>query len=516
MGKKLSWFLAFIILVLCFYAFEKRASIVVNITSVNEVIGAINGENEVMRIELERISKEQDILRDDLSKLENEKQLQLQENESEEDEQEQDESNLVEEEFHKEFQNENQWQDEDENENENEEDEEEDEEEYKFNLQEGNEDEESDDDEEEEIEEENQEYKFYSIEDLKNRENLIELFSTSDHPYLIELFKMIKSPDITACEKLNKTITLTHKYNAWSYVQTSNQGCEKSCYLTDDIQTADVVYFHGPSYYPPERRFSEQKLVGFGMEPRQTFGSPLWEDSYLAQTDLSMTYKFDSNILVSYLEPHLLTIAHTRPIPTPEEFYQKKFGVWIQRNCDVEYRTEKLRELISYLPIESRGYCLNNAPVVQGHHSILAPTYSQYKFVFAFESQFDEDYVSEKFFRPIEAGSIPIYWGSDTVYLYAPSKNSFIDARNFPNMRALADYLTELDKDYDKYIEYFQWKTNPLPSKVPILEYFAAENPDTMCRVCACLCDENCSSKPTSSGQGILSLLNQIIQEHQF
>lgn len=40
---------------------------------------------------------------------------------------------------------------------------------------------------------------------------------------------------------------------------------------------------------------------------------------------------------------------------------------------------------------------------------------SRYKFVIAFENAECKDYITEKLWRPLIAGSVPIYWGSPTV-----------------------------------------------------------------------------------------------------
>lgn len=38
---------------------------------------------------------------------------------------------------------------------------------------------------------------------------------------------------------------------------------------------------------------------------------------------------------------------------------------------------------------------------------------AKYKFTLAFENALGEDYITEKFWRPLKLGSVPVYLGSD-------------------------------------------------------------------------------------------------------
>lgn len=40
---------------------------------------------------------------------------------------------------------------------------------------------------------------------------------------------------------------------------------------------------------------------------------------------------------------------------------------------------------------------------------------ARYKFTLAFENAVCEDYITEKLWRPLTVGSVPIYWGSPSV-----------------------------------------------------------------------------------------------------
>ena len=82
-----------------------------------------------------------------------------------------------------------------------------------------------------------------------------------------------------------------------------------------------------------------------------------------------------------------------------------------------------------------------------------------YKFCIGFENSIAEDYVTEKFFDPLLAGSVPVYWGADNAGAFAPGENTFIDARKFSSARELAGYLDRLDKDETAYRDFFSWRS---------------------------------------------------------
>ena len=91
----------------------------------------------------------------------------------------------------------------------------------------------------------------------------------------------------------------------------------------------------------------------------------------------------------------------------------------------------------------------------------------EYHFYFAFENSLCKDYITEKFFNPMQRKIIPIVLGgalngkinsSDYVYGLKTPYHSFIDARQFPSPKLLAKYLNSLYASPNLYAEYFWWK----------------------------------------------------------
>jgi hypothetical protein len=75
-----------------------------------------------------------------------------------------------------------------------------------------------------------------------------------------------------------------------------------------------------------------------------------------------------------------------------------------------------------------------------------------YKFSFCFENCSIDGYFSDIIFDSMNAGSIPVYLGSQNVTKYIP-QNCFINFRNYDNFESLHKYLISFDEnDYLKYI----------------------------------------------------------------
>lgn len=88
---------------------------------------------------------------------------------------------------------------------------------------------------------------------------------------------------------------------------------------------------------------------------------------------------------------------------------------------------------------------------------------AQYKFVIAFENAVCDDYITEKLWRPLIAGSVPIYMGSPTVKYWLPNyEKSVILAKDFDSPKALAEYLIRLNKKDYEYENYLQHKLSDL------------------------------------------------------
>ncbi|XP_028407421.1 alpha-(1,3)-fucosyltransferase 10-like isoform X2 [Dendronephthya gigantea] len=140
--------------------------------------------------------------------------------------------------------------------------------------------------------------------------------------------------------------------------------------------------------------------------------------------------------------------------------------VYVQSSCNAPSdRDTYVQELMKYLKVDSLGQCLNNKELPQEYKDTL--TFSnkgfykivgKYKFTLAFENAICDDYITEKLWRPLETGSVPIYRGSPSVLDWMPNNHSVILVDDFSSPQELAEYIKKLDNDDAAYMKYLDFK----------------------------------------------------------
>jgi len=193
------------------------------------------------------------------------------------------------------------------------------------------------------------------------------------------------------------------------------------------------------------------------------------------------------------------------PIPSKEDFEQRKGVAWVSSNC-VPARVAIMRKLMELIPIHSLGACLKNGKRPDKKKGQLETLYQKFKVVIGFDKIDDQDYVSEKFYLPIYANSLLVYFGTRSSSLLFPFPHSFVQASNFPDLHSLADHISTLVSNYEEWKSYFSWRNGPISQetewKMKALQSFSFANPSATCRICDCLCEPSCRVDP-SPGIGI-------------
>ncbi|XP_071056747.1 alpha-(1,3)-fucosyltransferase B [Onthophagus taurus] len=144
--------------------------------------------------------------------------------------------------------------------------------------------------------------------------------------------------------------------------------------------------------------------------------------------------------------------------------------VYIQSICDNPIQRDSyVKKLMDYMPIDSFGKCLNNKELPEElqlnnegvydlYQEDLMNFIAQYKFSIAIENCICNDYITEKLWRPLIAGSVPIYFGSPTIKDWLPNNKSAIILDDFKTIKELADYINQVNKNDTMYLEYLQHK----------------------------------------------------------
>jgi hypothetical protein len=239
------------------------------------------------------------------------------------------------------------------------------------------------------------------------------------------------------------------------------------CELTTDrarFERADAVVFPVPTSVlhgnapPPERARPDQCWVAWSWESSVHFPQ-LDDPSYLGRFDLTATYRFDSHVPIAYLWDGMFDAQ--APVVPAAERASAPAAAFVSSPLDRCGRNDYLAELLRHLEIDSFGKVCHNRDVVddRGRETKLS-TIARYRFTVAFENSLAHDYVTEKFFEPLLAGSVPIYRGAPNVADFAPGEGCFVDASAFAGPRELAAFITRItDDDYDRFHE---WRARPL------------------------------------------------------
>jgi hypothetical protein len=116
---------------------------------------------------------------------------------------------------------------------------------------------------------------------------------------------------------------------------------------------------------------------------------------------------------------------------------KKKFCAFVYSN-PVRYREQFYRALSQYKQVDSPGQSMKNMSAIDSGPSesnwrSKIDFLRSYKFVVAFENSSYSGYHTEKITHPIEADSIPIYWGDPHIGRYYNTRR-FVNAHDFlPN-----------------------------------------------------------------------------------
>ena len=240
----------------------------------------------------------------------------------------------------------------------------------------------------------------------------------------------------------------------WGDLPEAEPGSVEITFEPSALPDADAVVFHLPTLWPDElpAKGPGQLWVAWSMESR-VMCDLLDDQAFMAAFDLTMTYERTSDVWVPYLSSDL---GPSRP---PARTAGRAPVVYLQSNHhDRCGRLRYAADVMKTVRVDSFGAVHHNQKQWIPRGSPTALLYGRYKFTLAFENSIVPDYVTEKFYEPLAAGSVPVYRGTEDVSELAPAEGCYIDARDFASGRELGRYLDYLDGDDEAYLRYHRWR----------------------------------------------------------
>lgn len=171
------------------------------------------------------------------------------------------------------------------------------------------------------------------------------------------------------------------------------------------------------------------------------------------------SYKLDSDV---YL-PYGFFQKYDKPVEVDlKQFWTPKDKMisWISSNCDtIQWDRHKfVSDMKAAIQVDKYGSC-GDAVIPWNDDKAMKDALRRYKFYLSLENSCCDDYITEKFWRALDLGVVPIVVGATyDQYLSIAPPHSFIHVDQFGSLAELSSHLTFLASDESQYLEYFKWR----------------------------------------------------------
>lgn len=221
-------------------------------------------------------------------------------------------------------------------------------------------------------------------------------------------------------------------------------GCEfRSSVTLEGTNKADAIF--GLSNEP-----SIESVIR-SMESAQYYPENNIDNAHGKGFTVAMTTSLASDVPVGYF-----SWAEYDLMAPPKKKTKKAFAAAFISNCGGHnFRLEAITKLRDYgISIDSYGACLRN----QDGHVNKLDTLRDYKFSLAFENSNEDDYITEKFWQSLVAGSVPVVIGAPNIYDFAPSPKSILYIQSVSDIERVANQMKHLATHEDAYNATLSWK----------------------------------------------------------
>ena len=226
-------------------------------------------------------------------------------------------------------------------------------------------------------------------------------------------------------------------------VPTSPSSSSPSSSSSDSDSTALITWDDIDAVFIHERlssSLSELPLQPWHMVVGTTLESPVNDRASLSEDVMRRhTHLFnlhlDSDLLFIYHYPanDVLFSASSPAVP----FSERAEGVlWVASNCGAEWRTQGVERLMPHVKINAYGNCLYNM-----QRKLEDADWKKAKFYLSWENSVCTDYITEKLWRPLADGVVPLYFGAPNVLSFVPTTHAVAPIGAFQDPLQIARFV---------------------------------------------------------------------------
>ncbi|XP_071849649.1 4-galactosyl-N-acetylglucosaminide 3-alpha-L-fucosyltransferase FUT6-like [Apostichopus japonicus] len=222
----------------------------------------------------------------------------------------------------------------------------------------------------------------------------------------------------------------------------------------------------------------ESPLYVPGVQPPAKYANKSfdWIDSYMSGADFVHPYgKYEK--YCEYNRPPAIDIRQFLIGKT-------KLISWMGSHCEtLQWDRMKFVEAVKQIiTVDTYGKC-GDKEVPWNNDQIILDTLGKYKFYLSLENSCCNEYLTEKFWRALEMGMVPVVLGAPLEhYRKLAPPNSFIHVDQFNTLAELAVHLITLHSNDERYLEYHKWRNEgKLISYGQEEQYVRPLNNETQC-----------------------------------
>ncbi|CAL9765509.1 unnamed protein product [Musa acuminata subsp. burmannicoides] len=341
----------------------------------------------------------------------------------------------------------------------------------------------------------------------------------SPMPLLVALVVLAEIAFLSRIDVAEKAASVVEQWSTSLYSSSSSSSSSSSVVEEEDKVPEDIKrceeWLEREDAVPYSRDFRKDPIFVFGMHkdwsscdvdcdfgsandkvPDAAFGLPhdpaiagvlrsMESSHYYPENDVGvarrigykvvMTTSLSSDVPVGYFSWAEYDIMS--PIQQKTE---EALAVAFISNCGARnFRLQALDMLEELgIKIDSYGSCHRN----RDGNVNKVETLKRYKFSLAFENSNEVDYVTEKYFQSLVAGTIPVVVGAPNIRDFAPSPGSVLHIKELHDVASVAKTMRDLAANPDAYNHTLRWKyEGPSDSFKALMDMAAVHS---SCRLC--------------------------------